>query len=91
MISEKKLKEWRKDALIFNSITSTIVNSRDFEQIKQANIKIIKITQELLDQMLINKKSPVDLYSVIAKLTGTSRQKVKEQIQKLNYSDRKTL
>jgi len=55
MISEKKLKKWRKEALIFNSTISKGLKIKEVEQLKEANIKIIEITQELLDQYLINK------------------------------------
>jgi len=58
MVSERKLKKWRKEALIFNmaidsdDVPPTLIYA---EKLKVANTRIVKMTQELLDQRLLNK------------------------------------
>lgn len=54
MLSERILKQWRKEALIYNfNLNPNGINEVNI--LKDANIKIIKMTQELLDQCLLNK------------------------------------
>jgi hypothetical protein len=49
MISKRTLEKWRKEALVvFN-------NSADSND-KVPSARILKLTQELLDQQLLNKK-----------------------------------
>ena len=56
MISEKTLRKWRKEALekvhLINSIEEAFDAANDKNQ---ANQKILKMTQELLDQHLMRK------------------------------------
>jgi len=63
IISERTLKKWRKESLAFNdNLTPDEINAQlpsgqiaTYIKLKDANIRIIKMTQELLDQHLLNK------------------------------------
>jgi hypothetical protein len=50
MISERTLRKWRKEALTYDSTYST---SKDDKELKS---RILKLTQILLDQYLVNKQ-----------------------------------
>jgi len=52
MINERTLKQWRKEALKFKK---DIDNMPEAAEIKELCRRILKMTQVLLDQHLINK------------------------------------
>ena len=62
MISERTLKKWRKEALHLASLKtdSTEIDDPDLIMIvlelEESNKRILKMTQELLDQHLIKRK-----------------------------------
>ena len=61
MISERTLRKWRGNALKDISNPSVLATndgvSADFhaEEVKELNTRILKLTQELLDQHLVRK------------------------------------
>ena len=63
MISERLLRKWRKDALK-DIIDPQIIATKDgvnydfhiMDEVKELSNRILRLTQELLDQHLINKK-----------------------------------
>lgn len=60
MISERTLKRWRKEALALNQRTSQSESSEITKAAKiitdELNERILKLTQELMDQHLLRKR-----------------------------------
>ena len=59
-ISERTLRKWRKESLVKPFILATYDGvDEDFhnEEIKELNKRILLMTQELLDQHLVGKKT----------------------------------
>lgn len=61
-ISERTLRKWRSDVLHSNIPSEMIMHEGDdtmrrrLERIDKLNKQVLRMTQELLDQHLINKK-----------------------------------
>ena len=56
MLTERTLKKWRKEAL--QDQTATVDTSKRFSGVsaKEATERILRMTQELLDQHLLRKR-----------------------------------
>ena len=53
MISERTLRKWRRDALEFKENTADIIEARPILEVCD---RVLKLTQELLDQHLLRRK-----------------------------------
>lgn len=56
MISERTLKRWRGDALrTMHALTQQDIQSIEWKEKMETNNRILRLTQELLDQHLLRK------------------------------------
>lgn len=56
MISERTLKRWRKEALVYKAIpTDQTMIEATYSDNNELRQRILKLTQELLDQHLVRK------------------------------------
>jgi len=62
MITERTLKKWRKEALQIKTDTDVILDASQFpvnvsrQSVIEWQIRILRMTQELLDQHLLRKR-----------------------------------
>ena len=56
MIAERTLKKWRKEALVDKEIREDLKASPNENCIYQLSERILRMTQELLDQHLLRRK-----------------------------------